>query len=205
MKCLHRPDLYAWSLFDEARNIDFNATLWRRPEGNVAIDPLALSNHDLAHVVALGGIASIVITNADHIRATADLSRRFSATIAAPIAERALADYAGFEVDRWLVDEEVFEGLRCLQMRGSKTAGELCLLLPDQETVITGDLVRGQRAGALNLLPDAKLVDKRAAVESLGRLCALPGLRNVVVGDGFGAFGNGDALLADLHGRLCGA
>ena len=87
-------------------------------------------------------------------------------------------------------------------MRGSKTAGELTLLLPDEQTVITGDLVRGQRAGALNLLPDVKLVDKQAAIESVARLCALTGLCNVVVGDGFGAFGNGDTLLAALHARL---
>ena len=38
MKSLHRPDLYQWSRFDEARNVDFHGTLWVRPGGNVLID-----------------------------------------------------------------------------------------------------------------------------------------------------------------------
>jgi len=37
MKALHRDDLYGWSTFDTARNLDFHGTLWVRPEGNVVI------------------------------------------------------------------------------------------------------------------------------------------------------------------------
>ena len=40
MKSLHRPDLFAWSSFDEARNVDFNGTFWQRDEGNVVFDPM---------------------------------------------------------------------------------------------------------------------------------------------------------------------
>ena len=46
MKSLHRPDLYTWSTFDEARDVDFHGLCWHRPEGNVLIDPLPLSAHD---------------------------------------------------------------------------------------------------------------------------------------------------------------
>ena len=48
MKRLHRNDIYGWSVFDEGRNIDFHSVLWVRPGGNIAIDPLPLSEHDLA-------------------------------------------------------------------------------------------------------------------------------------------------------------
>ena len=34
MKRLHRPDLYAWSSFDESRDIDFNSVAWIRPDGS---------------------------------------------------------------------------------------------------------------------------------------------------------------------------
>jgi hypothetical protein len=46
LKKLHRTDLFGWSVFDEERNIDFNGTLWVRPQGNVLIDPLPLIEHD---------------------------------------------------------------------------------------------------------------------------------------------------------------
>ena len=53
MKLLHRPDLFGWSRFDESRNLDFCSVAWVRPGGNVLIDPLAMSEHDRAHLEAL--------------------------------------------------------------------------------------------------------------------------------------------------------
>src|SRR6218665_2904012 len=73
MKALHRKELYGWSVFDEARNLDFHSVLWVRPEGNVVIDPLPLSTHDAAHLRSLGGVAWVVVTNSDHVRTTREL------------------------------------------------------------------------------------------------------------------------------------
>ena len=53
MKRLHRADLYAWSVFNEERNID-PSVLWTRPEGNVLIDPLPVSAHDHKHLEERG-------------------------------------------------------------------------------------------------------------------------------------------------------
>ena len=50
MKQLHRPGLFAWSTFDESKNIDFNGTLWVREGGNVVIDPMPMTPHDQAHL-----------------------------------------------------------------------------------------------------------------------------------------------------------
>lgn len=187
MKSLHRNDLFQWSHFDEQRDIDFHSVLWVRPDGNVAFDPLPLSEHDLAHVKRLGGVAWVVLTNGDHVRAAAALVAATGARVAAPAGERGTL---GVPVDRWLEDgEEVVPGLVAYAMQGSKTPGELALhLAPD--TLITGDLVRGQRANALNLLPAAKLADLAAAKRSVARLAALPGLTTVLVGDGWPLFGD---------------
>ena len=70
MKALHRPDLFAWTRFDEARDIDFHGYAWIRADGNVLVDPLPMSAHDLAHLERLGGVSTIVVTNSDHVRAT---------------------------------------------------------------------------------------------------------------------------------------
>src|SRR5262245_28792817 len=129
MKQLHRPDLFGWSAFDEARNIDFNSVAWIRPSGNVLIDPLPLSPHDHAHLKTLGGAAWIVLTNSMHVRAARELATIYSARLAGPSAES--ADFP-IPCDRWLRNgDEVVAGLVVEEMAGSKTAGELALILEE--------------------------------------------------------------------------
>lgn len=198
MKRLHRPDLYAWSVFDEDRDVDFHGLLWQREDGNVLVDPLPLTEHDRRHLAELGGARWIVITNSDHTRASQELARMTGALLAGPAAER---ETFPFPCDRWLVDgDELVPGLRALALDGSKTPGELALVL-EGTTLITGDLVRAHRAGSLMLLPDAKLVDRAAASASVRRLAALPGLQAVLVGDGWQVFRGGGELLGELAAR----
>ena len=195
MKSLHRNDLFQWSHFDEERNIDFHSVLWVRPEGNIAFDPLPLSEHDRAHLRELGGAAWVVLTNGDHLRAAVDLMKWTEARLAAPAGERGKI---GIPVDRWIADgETIVPGLVAYACAGSKTPGELALHLAP-ETLITGDLVRGQRANRLNLLPPAKLTDVDAAKRSVARLAAIPGLTTVLVGDGWAVFHGASEQLARL-------
>lgn len=199
MKTLHRPDLHSWSTFDEARDVDFHGLCWARPDGNVLVDPLPLSPHDRAHLERLGGAAWIVITNSDHTRAAQEIAAWTGAKIAGPAAER---ETFPFPCDRWLQDgDEVVPGLVVHTLDGAKTPGEIALVL-DGTTLITGDLVRAHQAGRLMILPDPKLVDKAAAIASVKRLAALPGIDTVLVGDGWPMFGNGGDGLRALAARL---
>ncbi len=199
MKSLHRADLFGWDAFDRARNVDFNAVLWRRAGGNVVVDPMPLDEHDRAHLVELGGVAIVVVTNSDHTRAAAAIASEFGATLVGPAQER---DTFPFACDRWVSDgDEVAPNLVAFEVKGSKTPGELALLLEDT-TLITGDLIRAHRAGQLMLLPDAKLTDKALAIASVVRLAALPDIGAVLVGDGFSAWNDGKALLRALASAL---
>lgn len=196
MKSLHRPDLFAWSHFDEARNVDFHGVAWIRPDGNLLIDPLPMSEHDRAHLQALGGAAWIVVTNSDHVRCAQALAEAFGATLCGPRAERETFPLA---CARWLGDgDEPLPGLQVHELQGSKTAGELALVI-DGTTLVCGDLVRGHSAGRLNLLPEGKLRDRAAALASLQRIVAAhPRLDAVLVGDGWPLFGDGARALAAL-------
>ncbi len=198
MKRLHRADLYAWSVFDEARDVDFNGVLWARPEGNVLVDPLPMTPHDRAHLASLGGAAWIVVTNSDHVRAAQALATETGARLAGPREER---DTFPIACDRWLADgEAIVPGLVAYELEGSKTPGELALVL-ERSTVIFGDMVRAHRAGALMLLPADKLRDAAKARLSLRRVVErLVGVDTVLVGDGWSAFGNGWQLLHELLG-----
>ncbi|MDH6103371.1 MBL fold metallo-hydrolase, partial [Chrysosporum ovalisporum ANA283AFssAo] len=110
MKSLHRPDLYGWSTFNPARNIDFHGVAWIRPRGNVLIDPVALSNHDWNHLQSLGGVVWIVLTNSEHIRAAKEIADQTYAKVAGPLAEKS---YFPLHCDRWLSEgDEVVPGLK---------------------------------------------------------------------------------------------
>jgi hypothetical protein len=199
MKALQRADLFGWSRFDESRNLDFNGVLWVRPEGNVAFDPMPLGEHDTRHLEALGSVAHIVITNSDHTRDAAALKARTGAVVYGPRAEReALSGLC----DEWLGDgDEPLPGLRVLELSGSKTPGELALVL-DGTVLITGDLIRAHAGGRLDLLPVPKLSDVSAAHASLRRLADLDGMEAVLVGDGWPVFRDGQRLLKELAGSV---
>ena len=194
MKRLHRRDLFGWSVYNERLDIDFNSVLWTRSEGNVAIDPLPLTAHDRAHVESLGGIALIVVTNSAHARATAELALAFGARVAGPAQEQAAFPVA---CERWLRDgDEVVPGLACLELDGSKTPGELALVL-EGTTLITGDLVRSHRAGALALLRPDQLRDEQLARAAVARLAERP-FEAVLVGDGYSVYRDGARYLREL-------
>ena len=199
MKRLHREDLFGWSVFDESRNIDFHGVAWVRGGGNVLIDPIPMSAHDEAHLRELGGAATIVITNSDHVRDAAALAEKLGAQILGPRGER---DRFPIRCDAWLgQDDPVVPGLAVHEVSGSKTPGELALTL-DGTTLITGDLIRAHEGGRLCLLPDAKLADPGAARSSARRLAALPDIEAVLVGDGWPVFRHGAEALRELVDSL---
>ena len=202
MKRLHRPNLFGWSVFNEDRNIDFHSAVWVRPDGNVVIDPLPLSDHDEAHLRKLGGVASIVVTNSDHVRDSIRLAENTGAQLMGPSQE---ANNFPVECTRWLTEgDQVVPGMLALELEGSKTPGELALLI-DGSILITGDLIRAHEGGALCLLPEEKLSDKRKAIASLRRLTLLPELEALLPGDGWPVFRDATVLLQELLMNLdCG-
>ena len=195
MKRLHRPNLLGWSVFNEDRNIDFHSVVWVRPQGNVVIDPLPLSDHDEAQLQELGGVAWIVVTNSDHVRDSIRLAENTGAQLMGPSQE---ANSFPVACTRWLSDgDEVVPGMSALELEGSKTPGELALLV-EGATLITGDLIRAHEGGALCLLPEEKLSDKRAAIASVQRLALLPELKALLPGDGWPVFRDAKFLLHEL-------
>jgi hypothetical protein len=199
MKKLHRPDLFGWSLFNPDRNIDFHSVVWVRDAGNVVIDPLPLSEHDRTHLDSVGGAAFIVVTNSDHIRDAARLAEATGAELLGPAQEQ---DDFPLECARWVEDGDlIVEGMNAYALQGSKTPGELALVL-EGNTLITGDLIRAHEGGRLTLLPDAKLADRETAVASVERLSRMGPFTAVLLGDGWQLFRNGQDALDELVASL---
>jgi glyoxylase-like metal-dependent hydrolase (beta-lactamase superfamily II) len=170
MKRTHREDVFCWSRFDEARNMDFNSWAWARSGEVVLIDPLPLSEHDRRELEALGRVTHVVITNSDHLREAPALVARYAAKLFVPNAERAFEGFAGAQS---VADgNAIVPGLVAIELDGSKTPGELALLL-ETTTLVSGDLLRAPHGGGLAVLPDAKLQDPAKARDSVRRLADL--------------------------------
>lgn len=199
MKQLHRKDLFSWSEFNPERNLDFHSILWVRADGNVLIDPLPLSAHDQNHLRQLGGAKFIIVTNSDHCRDAFHIAKVTGAVVYGPDGEQ---NSFPIGCGHWLHDkEEIVPGLVTFQLNGSKTPGELALVL-EQSTLITGDLIRGHVGGELCMLPETKLTDVAQAKQSVKRMADLPDIKTVLVGDGWPLFNQGGEALKVLARSL---
>lgn len=97
--------------------------------------------------------------------------------------------------------DELVSGLQVFALSGSKTLGELALLI-EGNTLITGDLIRAPKAGSLTILPDNKLTHTADAVASVRRIAAIDSIETVLVGDGWSIFRNGSDRLKELAATL---
>ncbi|MGH3005820.1 MAG: MBL fold metallo-hydrolase [Gaiellaceae bacterium] len=200
MKRLLLPDFYSWSVFSEARQIDFNGHVWVREGGNVVIDPVAISDADFAQLKELGGASLIVVTNRDHARMTEFFKEQTGAEVAAHEED---AGSFPFPVDRTVVEEEeVVPGMEVVHLRYGKSPGEIALVWPELRAAFISDLVWGGPSGIFNFLPDEKLADPPRAALELRRLLAYPEVTTILVGDGHSIFGNArERLLECLVAR----
>ena len=199
MKQLHRSDLFNWSEFNEERNIDFNGTLWLSPAGNVLIDPVTFTEHDINHLESLGGAAHVIITNSDHVRDAAKILLITGAKCWGPAAEK---ENFPISCDGWLSEEEQpIKGIEVFCLNGSKTPGELALLI-DNKTLVTGDLIRSHEGGHLRMLPEAKLQNRELALKSIKRMASITNIQAVIPGDGWPVFNYGHEALLTLSQEI---
>lgn len=200
------PGISYWSRPQPERGIDFNAFLWTRPAGNVLIDPLELDGPEFEALRAAGGARWILLTNFDHLRAAPALRAALGAKVLAPREERERFGREALQVDHWYADAQDLPGgladeVQVFALRGGKSAYEAALYLAAPRALVFGDLVRCHRSGELRLLPEGKLADRGAALESLQPLRELD-LSAVLLGDGDSFFHAGaQALEALLAGQ----
>lgn len=164
--------LHTWSQFQDKRRVDFNGFFWARPEGGLLVDPLPMTGDQVRFVDEHGGARWIVLTNADHWRATGELKPRFRAEVFAPAGDRSWLGERAAMVDGWFEHRgQLPAGLREVVdvrwIRGGKTPAEAVLYLEPLRALLFGDAVRSDRCGGLRLLPDDKIADRDQVVADL--------------------------------------
>ena len=194
MKRLIFEDLYSWSVFSEARQIDFNGHLWVRNDGNIAIDPVAMCDADRDQFEQLGGAKWIVITNRDHEREVTAFQEWTGAKV---IVHEADADLLEIKPSRTISDgETIVPGLQAIHLPFGKSPGEIALYFSEKNALLFGDIVAGEPMGRLTLLADEKLEDAPKAAMQLRKVLALQ-FNAVLVGDGHSLFRDGRQELVE--------
>jgi uncharacterized cupin superfamily protein len=193
MQALALPGFHSWSQWQSDRGMFFSSFLWVREGGNVAFDPLPLSDDDVRAIEALGGVATVLLTNRDHERGAAAMRERFGARV---LSSRREAELFELRVDGTF-DRQALPGLLAIPLDGAKTPGEVAFLTEDFQVAIAGDAILGTPAGALSFLPDAKLGNPVELALSLRRLWS-PWLRTLLLGDGASIYSGAEEALATL-------
>ena len=161
-------DVFTWSRLSEPHGYDFNGWLVRSPAGNVCIDPVGPDADDLAEL-ARHGVATIALTNRNHVRASNVVRTATGARVAIHPDDAAYARAQGAEIDAELHGGSRVGPLVVVAVPG-KSPGEIALHWPERRILLVGDAVIGNPPGHCSLLREQVMDDParlRASVETL--------------------------------------
>lgn len=181
-----RPGVFHYRVWRPGsfKGVSFNGTYLVGEQERVLIDPPPLNAWEREHLEALGAPTLILVTNANHVRAAAELRQETGAKLLVPEAD---AERIAVEVDGTFSPGETVAGLEVIGLADHKTPGESAFYDPERKLLILGDALIGTPGGGgvggLSLLPDAKFADPAKAREGL-RVLLEREVETLVLGDG---------------------
>jgi hypothetical protein len=162
------PGVLSWQAYDVKCKADLFSTALRTHTGTCIVDPISLTSDARQSVRAQGTAVGIFVTNANHLRASAE----FAQTLSAPIfAHHELAGSPDFPAVTAVQDGEEFSpGLTAIALEGGP-AGEMALHHSDNGgTIIVGDALINFEPHGFGVLPDKYCLDARLLRRSLTKL-----------------------------------
>ncbi len=175
------PGIFIWPWFSERHGYDFNGALVLDSSGNLCIDPVEPGVEELARLEK-EGVARILLTNRNHVRAANLVQERTGATVAIHAADAAYAREQGARVDEDLLVGSMAGPFSIVGVPG-KSPGEVAFHDSRRRLLIVGDAVIGNPAGQLSLLSERVMDDPPLLRASLRRLLELD-VDAILVGDG---------------------
>jgi glyoxylase-like metal-dependent hydrolase (beta-lactamase superfamily II) len=171
--------VYVWSWFSPEKRFNFNGHILKTAHGVVMVDPVALTDGDLAYIEAAGlKPDALVITNRNHLRTRADVLARWKIKTVLHDLE---AESAGIHPDWNVEDGDDVYGLTVVHLPG-KSPGEIALFWPERRILLAGDALIAPY-GKIKTVPEDKMDDPAQLKRSLARLKALD-FDVLLVGDG---------------------
>lgn len=163
-----RPGLFIWQTYDETVKADLFSTGLERSGEFYLVDPIALDDASLVERLSQSRVQGVIITNANHARAAAEFSRKFSAPLFLHSAARDAIDAPGVvEIGAGV---EGVPGLTVIPIDGAPP-GEIALHCDvDGGTMIVGDALINFGSHGFTFLPPKYCSNPRLMRKSLGQL-----------------------------------
>lgn len=190
-------NIYRWRMFSGEKGYFFNGWVIRLPEGDLVVDPPAVSAEAYDFLRAIRPIG-LFLTNWTHRRFAADVLaiRPMALLMNEPDAAKL---EGGLRVDRFVTAEtSLGADISVIDTRGKSRGEQGLVIRSDGKTVLLlGDTVIGHPSGEIGLLPDAKIEDKPAILETIRRLAELE-FDVLLVGDGESLLTGGREKMREL-------
>ena len=171
--------IWRWTWFSEEKGMNFNGYAVRLPEGVVLIDPAYADDATWSAIQNVGKPISILLTNKDHERASAELRHRFKIPVYIHEAEAPLLAVAP---EMTFGDGATLDGVfQVHRFRRLKSPGECAFFWKERRLLFIGDALTGHPAGQLGLVK--KHVDHPEVFEDLKGLLELD-FDAMLLGDG---------------------
>ena len=188
-------DVLTWGWLSEPHGYDFNGHLVRAPGGNVCIDPVAPPPEVLDRLAA-EGVATIVLTNRNHVRGANAVRARTGARTVIHAADGGYAKEQGAEIDGAIAAGDRVGPFTVIGVPG-KSPGEVALHWPERRLLLVGDAVIGNPPGKCGLLRERVMDDPARLRASVRALLALA-FDTLLVGDGVSIVGDAKERLREL-------
>jgi len=189
------PGVSSWPWFSPRHGYDFNGTFVLHAGGNLCIDPVEPGDEVLDRL-AKDGVAQVLLTNRNHVRAANRVRERTGARVAIHPADAAYAREQGASIDAELCVGERVGPFTVIGVPG-KSPGEVAFFDAARRLLVVGDAVIGNPPGRLSLLPEKVLDDAARLRVSVGSLLELD-FEAIVVGDGVPILAAAKEQLAEL-------
>jgi glyoxylase-like metal-dependent hydrolase (beta-lactamase superfamily II) len=183
--------LALWHAFDAKAKAELYSTACTTRRGIVLIDPIALADDALEQLVGENRVTGIVVTNANHWRASASFAKKFSIPIFAH-PDSASGTESDFEP---IIDGQlIFDAINVIAIPGA-APGEIALYLSEHSgSLIVGDALIHFDPYGFDLLPAKYCLDYQLMQKSLRELLAFPAERLL--------FAHGTPIMSGGSGRL---
>jgi glyoxylase-like metal-dependent hydrolase (beta-lactamase superfamily II) len=186
------PGLWTWQSYDSAVKADLFSSAIRTSAGIYIVDPIALPEADLRQVSEAAAVAGIIVTNANHPRASSTYSDRFSAPIFG--AAQSFPDSKPARFAEAKKGAAIGGELEVIEIEGA-VAGEIALYHASNDgTLIVGDTLINFEPYGFSFLPRKYCLNEKQMRSSLHQLLARPAERMF--------FAHGVPILSGATARL---
>jgi len=189
------PGIFVWPWLSERHGYDFNGILVLHEDGNLCIDPVEPPD-EVLETLAEQGVARILLTNRNHVRAANRVRERTRARTSIHAADAEYARGQGAILDAELPVDARVGPFTVLGVPG-KSPGEIALYDPQRRLLVVGDALIGNPPGRLSLLSERVMDDPAQLRASVRGLLELE-LDAILVGDGVPILTGARDRLAEL-------